>query len=312
MITHEADIAEYAKRVIQLVDGRIDSDRRTAPLDALPPKLAVERHGDDGVRMSVAEAFRMAVQGVLSNRLRSLLTMLGITIGVAAVIILVAVGHGSAVAVSQPDRGARHERRHDPARRLRLRRGSGGFRSSFTQLTMKDVKALAGSDGCARHQVGGAGRQRLGDRDLRRRELLAEPVPRHDALLRGGAEVARRGRHVHHTADESTHARVVVLGETVVLNLFGSADPLGQTIKLNGTVHRGGVLVPRARTASRTRTTSSSRRSRRAGPDHRRTSGLSQIVIRRSRRTRWTRPRPRRRRSSRRPTPRTAPRTSGS
>jgi putative ABC transport system ATP-binding protein len=42
MITHEADIAEYAKRVIHLVDGRIDSDRRTAPLDALPPKLAVD------------------------------------------------------------------------------------------------------------------------------------------------------------------------------------------------------------------------------------------------------------------------------
>ena len=39
MITHERDIAEYAKRVVHLVDGRIDSDRRTAPLGALPPKL---------------------------------------------------------------------------------------------------------------------------------------------------------------------------------------------------------------------------------------------------------------------------------
>ena len=51
--------------------------------------------------MSVLESLRMAVQGVMTNRLRSLLTMLGITIGVAAVIILVAVGHGSAVAVQQ-------------------------------------------------------------------------------------------------------------------------------------------------------------------------------------------------------------------
>ena len=40
MITHEAEIAAYAKRVIHLVDGRIDSDRRTAPLTALPPLLA--------------------------------------------------------------------------------------------------------------------------------------------------------------------------------------------------------------------------------------------------------------------------------
>jgi putative ABC transport system ATP-binding protein len=40
MITHEPDIAEYAKRVIHLIDGRIDSDRRTTPIDALPPRLA--------------------------------------------------------------------------------------------------------------------------------------------------------------------------------------------------------------------------------------------------------------------------------
>jgi len=39
MITHEPDVAEYAKRVIHLIDGQIDSDRRTTPIDALPPKL---------------------------------------------------------------------------------------------------------------------------------------------------------------------------------------------------------------------------------------------------------------------------------
>jgi putative ABC transport system ATP-binding protein len=39
MITHEAEIAEYAKRVVHLVDGRIDSDRRTTALHAMPPKF---------------------------------------------------------------------------------------------------------------------------------------------------------------------------------------------------------------------------------------------------------------------------------
>ena len=42
MITHEPEIATYAKRVIHLLDGRIDSDRRQAPLDALPPLLIPE------------------------------------------------------------------------------------------------------------------------------------------------------------------------------------------------------------------------------------------------------------------------------
>jgi putative ABC transport system ATP-binding protein len=39
MITHEVEVAAHAKRVIHLVDGRIDSDRRTAPLAASPPQL---------------------------------------------------------------------------------------------------------------------------------------------------------------------------------------------------------------------------------------------------------------------------------
>jgi putative ABC transport system ATP-binding protein len=38
-ITHEADVAEHAKRVVHLVDGKIDSDRRTTPIGALPPRL---------------------------------------------------------------------------------------------------------------------------------------------------------------------------------------------------------------------------------------------------------------------------------
>ncbi len=52
-----------------------------------------------GGRVIAVESLRIAVQGILANRLRSLLTMLGVMIGVAAVIILVAVGTGSSAAV---------------------------------------------------------------------------------------------------------------------------------------------------------------------------------------------------------------------
>ncbi|HXR10870.1 MAG TPA: ABC transporter permease, partial [Gaiellaceae bacterium] len=92
--------------------------------------------------MTTAEALRMAVQGVLSNRLRSLLTMLGITIGVAAVIILVAVGHGSQVAVQNQIENLGTNVVTIMPGGFGFGRGSGGFRSSFTQLTTKDVKAL--------------------------------------------------------------------------------------------------------------------------------------------------------------------------
>ncbi len=51
--------------------------------------------------MSVLEALRVAWSGLAANRLRSGLTMLGILIGVGAVILLVAVGNGASAAVQQ-------------------------------------------------------------------------------------------------------------------------------------------------------------------------------------------------------------------
>ena len=51
--------------------------------------------------MTVREAFLMAVRGVRANRLRSLLTMLGIMIGVAAVILLVALGNGTSARLNE-------------------------------------------------------------------------------------------------------------------------------------------------------------------------------------------------------------------
>jgi putative ABC transport system permease protein len=183
--------------------------------------------------MSFAEAFRMAVQGVLANRLRSLLTMLGITIGVAAVIILVAVGHGSAVAVQQ-----RIESLGTNVVTIMpgfsFGRGSGVVQSSFTQLTPKDVKAL--QDPAAAPDiksvtpvVNGSVTATFGSASYSPNQFVGT-TPSYEEARKSPVEA---GTFI--TADEETqHARVVVLGQTVVSNLFGSQNPLGQTIKLNG------------------------------------------------------------------------------
>ena len=57
--------------------------------------------------------------------------------------------------------------------------------------------------------------------------------------------------------DETDQQRYVVVGPTVVTNLFGGQNPVGQTVKVNGVSFQvSGVLRARARTASRIRTTS--------------------------------------------------------
>ena len=92
------------------------------------------------------ESIRMAVRGILANRMRSLLTMLGILIGVAAVIILVAVGSGSAEA-------SRKRLEALGSNVLTVRAGGfggaatrGGTQSRVAQINDNDVAALKDPD----------------------------------------------------------------------------------------------------------------------------------------------------------------------
>jgi len=176
----------------------------------------------------------MAVQGVLSNRLRSLLTMLGITIGVAAVIILVAVGHGSAVAVQNNIESLGTNVVTIMPGGFGFGRGSGGSQSSFTQLTTKDVKAL--EDPTAAPDIksvtpvaSGSVTATFGAASYSPSQFVGT-TPSYEEARKSPVDA---GTFIT-AQEESQRARVVVLGQTVVLNLFGSTDPLGQTIKLNG------------------------------------------------------------------------------
>ena len=176
--------------------------------------------------MNALEAMRMAFQGVLANRLRSLLTMLGITIGVASVIILVAVGHGSAVAVQQQIEGLGTNILTRLPERLGGFGGGGAAasapQSSVVELTMKDVAALQNKATAPDiKSVTPVVNATLGDGDLRRRELQPGQFVGHDAVLRRGAQEPGRAPAAFITdADEQNHARVVVIGPTVV------AEPL--------------------------------------------------------------------------------------
>ncbi len=97
LVTHDAQVAAHAGRVIEIRDGEIVADRRTAEEVVRPARAAAPR-GDAGWRAArgrFAEAFRMAVLAMASHRLRTFLTMLGIIIGIASVVSVVALGEGS-------------------------------------------------------------------------------------------------------------------------------------------------------------------------------------------------------------------------
>ena len=97
VVTHDRHIAEYAHRIIEIKDGEVISDERRTPIcppggtSAAPVAVSSWRY----VRDQLAEAFRMSVQAILAHKMRSLLTMLGIIIGIASVVSVVALGRGS-------------------------------------------------------------------------------------------------------------------------------------------------------------------------------------------------------------------------
>jgi len=98
VVTHDMDIASYASRIIEIRDGEIVSDRLNEAKAGAPRKtgkpFAAKRAG--AARLDQArELLRMAVSAMRSHKLRTFLTMLGIIIGIASVVSVVALGQGS-------------------------------------------------------------------------------------------------------------------------------------------------------------------------------------------------------------------------
>ena len=98
LVTHDMSVAARAERIVELSDGRIVSDRRTRPQAASAALAPPEVPRGSSWRAAfgrLREAFGMALLSMGAHKLRSALTMLGIVIGIASVVSVVALGEGS-------------------------------------------------------------------------------------------------------------------------------------------------------------------------------------------------------------------------
>ena len=97
LVTHDGSVAVHAQRIIELRDGRVISDRRGAerPAEFRLPSPVEETTGWRAATDRLREAIGMAVRAMAAHRLRTFLTMLGIMIGIASVVCMVALGAGS-------------------------------------------------------------------------------------------------------------------------------------------------------------------------------------------------------------------------
>ena len=94
LVTHDPKIAAHAQRIVEIKDGEIIRDERQ---QSAHQTLSTQPKANQKPRFidQLYESFKMATSAIMAHKLRALLTMLGIIIGIASVISVVALGKGS-------------------------------------------------------------------------------------------------------------------------------------------------------------------------------------------------------------------------
>lgn len=100
IVTHDAEVAAHAGRIVEISDGRIVRDTgqlaEANPIFAKNERPMAKPHGSSWAAFTqLTEALKMALHAIVANRMRSVLTMLGIVIGIASVVSIVTLSQGA-------------------------------------------------------------------------------------------------------------------------------------------------------------------------------------------------------------------------
>jgi macrolide transport system ATP-binding/permease protein len=263
VVTHEADIAAFAGRVVTMRDGQIVSDERSRKPEPSARRPGTEVEAAAAVRLGPIGAVRAkeasrafwafgsmiaaaAIQALARNKMRSLLTMLGVFIGVAALIAMVAVGQGANEAVrKQIERLGTNLLVVVPGAAV-----MGGFRGgsgSASTLTVADAEAIrreAPAVASVSYLIRQMGQiQYVGQNWT---TSIQGVSPNYPPITNW--QIAS-GRGISQDDDDGA-ALVVVLGQTVVRQLFGAnEDPIGAVLQVKKVPLRViGTLEPKGQT----------------------------------------------------------------
>ena len=224
LVTHDSGIAAYAHRIVRITDGRVTSDEPQKHEEADRQVLAEDKEHVAGQGGAVlAESLMMALRSLLHNRMRTLLTMLGIIIGVASVIALMAIGNGAKQDVLERIQAMGTDL-------LTVMRGPPAVRASAVVVTSflpEDLPSIARVPGVAMSvpETALSSLLRFGEQDMMVTVVgTGDDFPMvHDWPPQAG--VFFSAEHV------KRYAQVVVLGQTAATNLFpAETNPLGRYV----------------------------------------------------------------------------------
>lgn len=242
LITHDSQVASHAERVISISDGRVIDDTMPVSVKQTHPAYSFDPKGKASFLADIGEAVKTALRALRVNLFRTALTLLGIVIGVAAVVTMLAVGEGSQQQVLDQIRAM-------GTNLLSIRPGAPGLRGSsdVVSLTPDDAEAIqelqnvevALAERNARLTV------RFGNIDYATSiQGVGAALPRvRDWPVDSGDFFNER--------DIRRYAPVVALGQTVAQILFpDDTDPLGRYILIGNIPFEViGVMSPKGASA---------------------------------------------------------------
>jgi putative ABC transport system permease protein len=202
--------------------------------------------------MDVIESVRSALSGLSANKLRSTLTMLGVIIGVGAVIALLSLGQGAQAAVTSQIQSIGSNLIFVVPGAATQGGVSFGM-GSLASLTVEDAAAMADPTLCPDVLVVAPQIMRSAQVIYRNRNTNVSvygTTPEFEFVRKLGLSEGLFFDSQH----QSAVARVAVLGHSIAVDLFGDLSPLGQTIRINSVpfriigvlVEQGGASGPRS------------------------------------------------------------------
>jgi ABC-type lipoprotein export system ATPase subunit/ABC-type antimicrobial peptide transport system permease subunit len=245
LVTHEEDVAKHARRIVRLFDGAVQSDVRHRPTEAQDSALV---HPPDSTRLGFSSSLRLmlrtaqlGVKSLLLHPLRSLLTILGIFIGVASVIWLLAIGEGISAKAQQQiaELGANNiilTTSLPPPQQGAIKRAYGITQGDYEGLTAT-IPSIA---------------RAIPMRELPRRYFAYGPKQAYGRLVGCTPEYLdlnhmQMGRgHFITPIELEQNAKVCVLAPELANELFGYIDPIGRAIHVGSDYFQViGVMKPR-------------------------------------------------------------------
>jgi macrolide transport system ATP-binding/permease protein len=230
LVTHDPSVASHSHRTIHFKDGLVagEENKSAASSAPTPQHSGKTSPAEKGFTADIMANIRVAMNSIRANKMRSALTMLGVIIGVAAVIAMVAIGQGTKAKIAK-------QMQRLGSNRLSVYAGSfsrSGRRAgseTITTMTAADAKAIQGEvPGIRAVAPGVRGRAQIVHGNQNWRTTFNGTLPEYLSIMNWGIEAGSNFTE----EDMLLNRKVCLLGKTVVKELFGPQYPIGQTVRI--------------------------------------------------------------------------------